>query len=92
VYVSIGFGHDAAIVSCSRRSARGGESTYDSRAKEHPMSKIRRLSQVLAARREHAARRRAHDDALAIPRVATEHATRVELARQRGEVGCDFCH
>jgi hypothetical protein len=60
------------------------------------MSTIRtsvgRLSQRIAAYREHDARRREHDSALAIPRVATEHATRVELARERGEAGCDFCH
>jgi hypothetical protein len=55
-------------------------------------SSVGRLSQRLAARREHAARRRDHDEALAIPRVATEHATRVEDARSRGEHGCDFCH
>jgi hypothetical protein len=55
-------------------------------------SSVGRLSQRLADRREHAAARRAHDEALAIPRVATEHATRVELARSRGESGCDFCH
>jgi hypothetical protein len=59
------------------------------------MSAIRmsvgRLTQVLADRRQYAARRRQHDDAMAIPRVATEHSTRVELARSRGESGCDFC-
>jgi hypothetical protein len=55
-------------------------------------SSVGRLSQRLAARREHAVARREHDEALAIPRVATEHATRVELARSRGEAGCDFCH
>jgi len=53
---------------------------------------VGRLSQHLAERRAHAARRREHDDALAIPRVATEHATRVESARARGEAGCDYCH
>jgi hypothetical protein len=55
-------------------------------------SSVGRLSQRLAARREHAARRREHDEALAIPRVATEHLTRVEYARSRGEAGCEFCH
>ena len=55
-------------------------------------SSVGRLSQRLAARREDAERRRAHDEALAIPRVATEHATRVERARSRGETGCDYCH
>ncbi len=55
-------------------------------------SSVGRLSQRLAARREHAARRREHDEALAIPRVATEHETRVARARSRGEAGCDFCH
>jgi hypothetical protein len=55
-------------------------------------SSVGRLSQRLAARREHADRRREHDEALAIPRVASEHATRVEMARSRGETGCDFCH
>lgn len=59
--------------------------------KEHRMRTIRRLSQHLVDRRERAERRREHDEALAIPRVATEHLTRVEHARRRGEHACEFC-
>ena len=52
---------------------------------------VSRLSRTIAARRALADGRRHHDDAMAIPRVATEHATQVMRARERGEAGCRFC-
>jgi hypothetical protein len=52
---------------------------------------IRRLSERLAAHRDHAAQRREHEVAMSIPSVATEHSTRVELDRARGLPSCRFC-
>ena len=52
---------------------------------------VTRLSRAIAARRSIADGRREHDDAMAIPRVATEHVTQVLRARERGEAGCRYC-
>ena len=52
---------------------------------------VARLSRTIAARRAMADGRRQHDDAMAIPRVATEHVTQVMRARERGESGCRYC-
>lgn len=54
-------------------------------------SAVARLTRVIAARRAVDDDRRYHDDAMAIPRVATEHATQVLQARERGETGCRHC-
>jgi hypothetical protein len=54
-------------------------------------SAVARLTRVIAARRAVADDRRHHDDAMAIPRVAMEHATQVLRARERGETGCRYC-
>ena len=52
---------------------------------------VSRLSRTIAARRALVDGRREHDDAMAIPRVATEHVTQVMRARDRGEAGCRYC-
>ena len=52
---------------------------------------VARLSRTIAARRALMDGRREHADAMAIPRVATEHSTQVMRARDRGEAGCRFC-
>ena len=54
-------------------------------------SAVARLTRAIADRRAVADDRRHHDDAMAIPRVATEHATQVLRARERGETGCRYC-
>ena len=52
---------------------------------------VSRLSRTIAARRALVDGRREHDDAMAIPRVASEHSTQVVRARERGESGCRYC-
>ena len=54
-------------------------------------SAVTRLSRTIAARRALADGRREHDEAMAIPRVPTEHSTQVLRARERGEAGCRYC-
>ena len=54
-------------------------------------STVARLTRRIAARRALADDRRHHDEAMAIPRVATEHATQVLRDRERGDIGCRYC-
>jgi hypothetical protein len=54
-------------------------------------STVERLTRRIAARRALADNRRHHDEVMEIPRVATEHATQVLRARERGEIGCPHC-
>ena len=54
-------------------------------------STVARLTRMIAVRRDLADDRRHHEVAMAIPRVASEHATQVLRARERGESGCRYC-
>jgi hypothetical protein len=54
-------------------------------------SSVAFLTRMIAARRALVDHRRHHDEAMAIPRVASEHATQVLRARERGETGCRYC-
>ena len=55
------------------------------------MAAVRRLSNLIRAKREQASERAAHDDAMRDPGVAQDHASSISRAVSRGEPGCSFC-